>query len=298
MAEFLSQLSNELSETVQAAGESVVRVEARSRLAASGFAWSDDGVIVTANHVLERDDNIKVGLANGETASASLVGRDSTTDLAALRIQGNVPTRLGWTEPEAVRVGNLVLAVGRPGRTVQATLGIVSALGDSWRTRAGGTIDQYLQTDVTMYPGFSGGPLVDASGNVVGLNTSALTRGVTVSVPVPTIQRVVDTLLAHGRVRRGYLGVGAQVVRLPKSVEPELDEQTGLLLVSVDPDSPAQKAGLLLGDAIVSMNGHPVRQLDDLLALLSGDSVGTSMPIRIVRGGKLQELTATIGERS
>ena len=298
MAEVLSQLSNELSETVRDAGRSVVRVDARSRLGASGFVWSGDGVIVTANHVVEREDDIKVGLSDGKTATASLVGRDPTTDLAALRIPDNGLTPPAWTEPEGLSVGNLLLALGRPGQTVQATLGIVSALGDSWRTRAGGHIDRYLQTDVVMYPGFSGGPLVDASGNVAGLNTSALARGVTVSVPVPTIRRVVETLLAHGKVRRGYLGVGAQVVRLPKAVEDELKQQMGLLLVSVDPDSPAQAAGLLQGDAIVAVNGNPMHDLDDLLSLLSGESVGTTLPIRIVRGGNVQELTATIGERS
>ena len=215
----LKELSNALAETVEFAGKGVVRVEGRRRMGASGFAWGSDGLVVTANHVLERDDDITVGLADGNEAKAELVGRDPTTDLAVIRAEGAGLTPSGTTEPDAVSVGNLVLALGRPGKTVQATLGIVSALGKPWRTRAGGRIDRYLQTDVVMYPGFSGGPLVDASGNVLGLNTSALTRGVTVSIPVPTIGNVAETLVAHGKVRRGYLGIGAQVVRLPDGLE-------------------------------------------------------------------------------
>ena len=299
MPNLLSQLSDALAETAAVAGRSVVRVEGRSRLSASGFVWSTDGVIVTANHVLERDEDIKIGLADGkDPIQATLVGRDPSTDLAVLRTKDTSLTAPGWTEPDAARVGNLTLALGRPGQTVQATLGIVSALGDAWRTRAGGHIDRYLQTDVVMYPGFSGGPLVDASGHVLGLNSSALLRGVTVSVPTPTIRRVVETLLTHGRVRRGYLGIGAQVVRLPETLKTQFDQETGLLLVSVDPDSPAQRAGLVLGDTIVAVNGQPVRHLDDLLAFLSGESVDESLPMRIVRGGEAQELTVTIGERS
>ncbi len=214
--------------------------------------------------------------------------RADTIDLA-------VPT---WAEPDDLRVGHLVLALGRPGSTVQATLGIVSALGESWRTPAGGRVDPYLQTDLVMYPGFSGGPLVDVSGHVLGLNTSALLRGISVTVPTTTLRQVVETLLAHGRVRRGYLGVGAQPVRLPTALAEQLAQETGLLLVSVEPDGPADRGGLLLGDTIVAFEGQPVRHLDDLLALLSGDRVGASVSLRLVRGGLVQELTVTVGERA
>jgi S1-C subfamily serine protease len=192
----------------------------------------------------------------------------------------------------------LVLALGRPGRTVQATLGIVSALGDQWRTPAGGQVDRYLQTDVTMYPGFSGGPLVDATGQVLGLNTSALLRGVSMAVPAPTLRRVVETLLAHGRMRRGRLGIGIQPVRLPPELAQQIGQETGLLLTHIEAGSPAEQGGLLLGDAIVGLDGHPVRHHDDLLALLSGDRVGAAVPVRIVRAGQVQEVTVVIGERS
>jgi S1-C subfamily serine protease len=286
-----------MAATVEAAGATVVRVEARRRLPASGIVWSSDGVIVTAHHVVERDDNIGVGLPNAETVSATLVGRDPTTDLAVLRAQATDLTPPTWAEPEDLRVGHLVLGLGRPGRTVQATLGIVSALGESWRTPAGGRIEPYLQTDLVMYPGFSGGPLVDVAGRVLGLNTSALLRGISLSVPTSTLRQVVETLLTHGRVRRGYLGVGAQPVRLPGGLAEELGQETGLLLVSVEPEGPAGSAGLTLGDTIVALDGQPVRHMDELLALLGGDRVGVSVPIRIVRGGQAQEVTVTIGER-
>jgi len=286
-----------MAATVEVAGASVIRVEARRRLPASGIVWSSDGVIVTAHHVVERDDNIGVGLPNAETVSATLVGRDPTTDLAVLRAQATDLTPPTWAESEDVRVGHLVLGLGRPGRTVQATLGIVSALGESWRTPAGGRIEPYLQTDLVMYPGFSGGPLVDVAGGVLGLNTSALLRGISLSVPTPTLRQVVETLLTHGRVRRGYLGVGAQPVRLPAGLAEELGQETGLLLVSVEPEGPAGSAGLTLGDTIVALDGQPVRHMDELLALLGGDRVGVSVPVRIVRGGQAQEVTVTIGER-
>jgi S1-C subfamily serine protease len=297
MTEVLQNLSDALASTVEAAGPGVVRVEARRRLPASGIVWSSDGVILTAHHVVERDENIGVSLPDGQSATATLVGRDPTTDLAVLRTQSVSLTPPTWVEPESLRVGHLVLGLGRPGRTVQATLGIVSALGEGWRTPAGGRVEPYLQTDLVMYPGFSGGPLVDAAGRVLGLNTSALLRGVSLTVPTPTVRQVVETLLAHGRVRRGYLGVGAQPVRLPAALGEQLDQETGLLLVSVEPDGPADHGGFLLGDTIVAFDGQPVRHMDDLLALLSGDRVGASAPVRVVRGGQVMETTVTIGER-
>ena len=190
-----------------------------------------------------------------------------------------------------------MLALGRPGQSVLATLGIVSALGKGWRTPGGGSLDRYLQTDVVMYPGFSGGPLVDSAGQVIGLNTSALVRGVALAVPAPTVRRVVEALLSHGRIRRGYLGVGAQPVRLPPDLANQVGQETGLLLASVESGSPAEKGGLLLGDTIVAVNGQATRHLDDLLAFLIGESVSASTTVRIVRGGSVQDLTVVIGER-
>jgi S1-C subfamily serine protease len=297
MANVLQSLSDDMVAAVETAGQSIVRVDGRRRMSASGIVWSADGVIVTAHHVVTRDDDLKIGLPNGDETTATVAGRDPSSDLVVLRAPANGLSVPKWVESDALRVGQLVLALGRPGRTVQATLGVVSAVGGSWRTGAGGQIDRYLQTDVVMYPGFSGGPLVGASGAVLGLNTSALLQGVSVSIPTGTLKSVVATLLEHGHVRRGYLGVGAQPVRLPDPLAQELDQETGLLLVSVEADSPAAKSGLVMGDTIVTFDGEAVRHMDDLQALLSGDRVGKAFPVRIVRGGELREIKVTVGAR-
>lgn len=298
MAEFLNTLSTDLATTVESAGHSIVRVEGRRRQSASGVIWSADGLIVTAHHVVERDENIRVGLPDGQTHSAQLVGRDPSTDVALLRVDATGLTAAQWAAGDSLRVGHLVVAVGRPDAGLQATLGIISALDDSYRTMAGGTIDQYVQTDVVMYPGFSGGPLVSAAGPFVGINSSALARGVSLTIPAATLRRVVEMLLTHGRVRRGYLGVSAQAVRLPAAVAAASGQETGLLLVGVEADSPADQGGLMLGDVIVSLGGDRIRHMDDLMAALSGDRVGQSVPVRAVRGGALHDFQVAIGERS
>lgn len=296
MTEVLQDLSAALAATVEAAGPAVVRVEARRRLPASGIVWSAEGVIVTAHHAVRHDENIGVGLHGGRSAPATLVGRDPATDLAVLQAEAEDLEPAHWAEIDDVRAGHLVLALGRPGQTVQATLGIVSALGQSWRTPAGGKLDHYLQTDVVMYPGFSGGPLVGASGKVLGLNTSALLRGTSLAVPAATVSRVVETLLAHGRMRRGYLGIGIQPVHLPSAPAQEVGQETGLLLVQVKPGGPADEAGLLMGDTLVTLDGQPVPHHDALIALLAGDRVDTSVPVRVVRAGQIHELQVVIGQ--
>lgn len=293
----LTELSTALAGIVTGAGPSVVQVNARRRLPATGIVWSADGLILTANHIVKHDEGITVGLADGRSVNAALVGRDATTDLAILRADAAGLTPLTETDKSALGVGNLVLALGRPGKTVQATMGIVSALGDSWRTGMGGLVDRYLQTDLVMYPGFSGGPLVDVNGRLVGVNTSALVRGVSIAVPTQTIARVADALLAHGHVKRGYLGVNTQQVRLPEDVRDALGQKHGLLIVSVEPGSPAAAAGLTLGDTIVGMGDAAVQNHDDLLAALSGDRVGQAAPVKLLRGGKTETVDVTIGER-
>ena len=293
MSAVLPDLSEALADAVAAASDGLVRVEGRERLPATGIVWDVEGLIVTAHHVLEQDDNIKVGFSDGETVAAEVVGRDPATDLALLRTSKKSSSVPEWADSETLRVGHMVLALGRPGASVRATLGIVSALGNAWRTPAGGPVDRYLQTDTVMYPGFSGGPLVDAQGRFVGLNTSALLRGVSIAVPSPTLNRVVKELSEHGSVRRAYLGVGAQPARPPEAIAKELGQETGLLLVSVEQGSAAESGGLFLGDTLVSLGGIPVRHLDDLFSSLDGCVIGKPITARTLRSGQLQELTVT-----
>lgn len=293
MSAVLPDLSEALADAVAAASDGLVRVEGRERLPATGIVWDAEGLIVTAHHVLEQDENIKVGFSDGETVAAEVVGRDPATDLALLRTSKKSSSVPEWADSETLRVGHMVLALGRPGASVRATLGIVSALGNAWRTPAGGPVDRYLQTDTVMYPGFSGGPLVDAQGRFVGLNTSALLRGVSIAVPSPTLDRVVKELSEHGSVRRAYLGVGAQPARLPEAIAKELGQETGLLLVSVEQGSAAESGGLFLGDTLVSLGGIPVRHLDDLFSSLDGCVIGKPITARTLRSGQLQELTVT-----
>ena len=298
MADVLQGLSDDLAEAVETAGQSIVRVEGRRRQSASGIVWSADGLIVTAHHVIERDENITIGLPNGTNVSASLVGRDPTTDLAVLRTETSGLTPAEWLDISAVKVGHLVLALGRPDAGMQATLGVISALDKEWRTHAGGRIDSYVQTDVVMYPGFSGGPLVSVGGAMIGMNSSALARGVSLTLPASTIRRVAETLSTHGRIKRGFLGVSAQPVRLPQNIAESVGQETGLMLVAVEQGSPADQGGLLMGDVVIAMDGQAVRQMDDLMAALTGDRVGSAVPVRAVRGGEVREFQVTIGERA
>ncbi len=297
MSESFSEISNGMAAAVKTASASVVRVEGRRRLPASGIVWSSAGLIVTASHVVRHHEGLVVGLADGRTVEAELVGRDKTTDLALLRVDGGELAPLQLANTEDIAVGHIVLALGRPGKSVQATLGIVSAYADGWRTRRGGMIDNYLQTDVLMYPGFSGGPLVDAQARLVGLNSSHLLPGVSVSIPSSNLRRVVETLAAHGRIRRGYLGVSTQRVRLPRSLQESLGQKRGLLIVAVEPESPAEDAGLVLGDTIIGIADSAVRSHEELLAQLSGDVVDQKIPVKLLRGGEVLTVNVKIGER-
>lgn len=297
---FLVGFSNDLAGAVARAGEYVVRVNGRRRQAASGILWSQDGVVVTADHVLEADEGITVGLPDGREVPAQLVGRDPGTDLALLRVQAPGLAGADLADPSSIKVGNLVLAVGRPGEgEPMASIGIISAVTGPWRTWRGGMLEKLIHTDVTLYPGFSGGALVDAAGRVAGLNTSLLARGISAALPVDTVQRVAQAILTQGRVKRGYLGVGTQPVPIPAGLAQGtgLTQKTGLLVVSVEQGGPADKAGLMLGDLLVALAGNRVEDADDLQAQLGGDRVGQATPIRIVRGGQTKELTVTIGER-
>jgi S1-C subfamily serine protease len=297
MANMLRDFSKELADAVETAGRSVVRVEARRRLPASGVVWSTEGLIVTASHVVEREEEVMLGLPDGGETAATFVGRDPGTDLALLKANAKGLTVADWGDAAELRVGNIVLALGRPGRTVQATLGILSAGGGGWRTPLGGEIDLFLRTDALMAPGFSGGPLIGATGRVFGVNSSALSREAGIAVPTATIRRVVADLQAHGRIRRGYLGVGVQPVKLPANISERVGQEDGLMLISVAEGGPAHHAGLMLGDVLMALDGNPTRGMQDLLQLLSGEKVGTSAAAKIVRAGNVEERKVTVGER-
>lgn len=297
MSNTLAEFSNDLANLVEQAGASVVRVEARRRMPASGIVWSADGYIITAHHVVQRDENIQVGLPTGETVAAILIGRDPSTDIAVLKAEASGLTPLVEVDKDKRGVGHLALALGRPGQSVQATLGVISALGGDWRTPHGGQVERYLQTDVVMYPGFSGGPLVSAGGQLIGLNSSALLPGHSIAIPVPTLACVAETLLAHGRMRRGYLGVSTQRVRLPEALAASLGQKRGLLVISVESGGAAEQAGLMLGDTIITFNAVSIQRHEDLVAQLAGDVVGQAVPVQIVRGGQVQEISVVVTER-
>ena len=297
----LTELSDALAAAVERAGAATVRVNARRRLAASGVVWSPDGVVLTSDHVIEREEEIKVGLPGGREVPARLAGRDPGSDLAVLRVSGADLTPAERALENSAKVGHIVLALGRPtAEGLMASMGVVSTLGGPWRSFRGGQVEGYLRSDVTFYPGFSGGPLVDAAGRVVGINSSRLGRGAGLTIPAAAAQKIVDALLRQGRIRRGYLGIGSQPVRLPPALAAKLGggQETGLLVVTVEPGSPAERAGLLIGDILVGMAGAPVRDTDDLQALLGSDRVGQAAPLIVLRGGDRRELTVTVGERT
>ncbi|HEY7779477.1 MAG TPA: trypsin-like peptidase domain-containing protein [Ktedonobacterales bacterium] len=301
----LSGLSDELANAVERAGRSIVTVSARPRQSASGILWrtsQGETIVLTADHVIEREDEIGITLPDGREAKAQLIGRDPSTDLAALRLSGidmgttALPAELGGT----AKVGNLVLAVGRPGPSgPRASMGIVSLVEGPRRSWQGGEIESIIHADLTLYPGFSGGPLVDLAGRVVGMNSSHLMRMASTALPVTTLGRVADSLLTHGRIRRGYLGVGTQPVALPAALAQKagITQDVALLVASIEQGSPADKGGVLIGDLIVALGGQPVTDATSLRGQLGPDRVGKPLAVKVLRGGEPAEVTVTVGER-
>jgi serine protease DegQ len=268
---------------------SVVRVP-RRRGGGSGLVWSDDLVITSSFH---GGDDVALGIAADDGAiverAATLVGRDPGTDVALYRVDGGGLTPATTRSLDGLAAGHLAFAVARPGRAIRASLRAVGVVGPEVRTPAGGRVDRYVETDRALPRGFGGGPLVDLRGEVIGMNTRTLIGGADLAVPVATIQRVVDALLAHGRVPRGYLGVGAYPAATPGGGR-------GALVASLDDGGPAAAAGIVVGDLILSVGGEPVRGPDDLRLVLA-DRAGATVEVSLIRAGAPLTLTLTVGTR-
>jgi S1-C subfamily serine protease len=299
----LSAFSDELAAVVERVSRSLVTVAARPRQSATGILWNAgaETIILTADHVVEKEDDITILLPDGRETKAQLIGRDPGTDLAALRVTDLGASGEAATAGTAPRVGSLVLAIGRPTSDgARVSFGAVSSVDGPRRSWQGGEIEGIIYADVTLYPGFSGGPLVDVAGNVVGLNSSHLTRQNSSAIPVATLQRVATTLLTHGRVKRGYLGVSTQQVPLPATLAQKLGraQEAALLVVQVEANSPAEKAGILVGDLIAALGDRALTDVDALRGELSGDKLGQTLTLKVLRGGEPTDVPVTIAERA
>jgi len=297
MASSLVSLSNELASLVESSAAPVVAVHGRPRFNSSGVHWSP-GVVVTAEHTLRHDDDIVVETGAGGKLPAEVAGRDAGTDLAVLRVKDLTIPTAPKAEASEHRPGSLIVAVGRNKDSANAALGVISSLGGPSQTWRGGKLDQVIRLDLALHPVASGAAVVDASGKVIGIATPVLSRASVFAVPNATVERVVQALLAHGRLPQGYLGAGLQPIRLPEHLTKSvgLTVTGGLMTVSVDQDAPAGKAGLTIGDVLLELNGQFVERPETVRPLLA-ESVGKTVPARILRGGKLVNLEIAVAER-
>jgi serine protease DegQ len=300
MASTLQNLSNDLAAAAEAVGPSVVAVHAQHRIPSSGIQWRKD-VIVTVNHGIRRSEDIRVLLGPEKSVPATLAGRDPSTDLAILKLSGDAKLSLPDVADEFdVRLANLVLALGRSWRgNLVASFGIVGGLSGEWRTWHGGKIDQHIRLDLELYPGLSGGPLVNGRGKVVGINTGGVSRGRVVTIPGATVNRVVDELLEKGHIARPYLGLAMQPVAVPEPLRAKLKSGVtgGLIIIHVEPSGPADRAGILLGDVLIELQGKSLESLDSVQQALSSAKVGDKLPATVLRGGSPIDLAVTLQDR-
>jgi S1-C subfamily serine protease len=290
----LAELSSSLSAAVNQIGEHVVAIHARRRIPSSGVVWRD-GIIVSASHTVRRDGDIRVTLASGDDVVARIVGRDATTDLVVLRAAegGATSAPAPRADASAAAVGSIVLAVGRPGGAVTASFGIVSSEVEGWRTGSGARLDRLLRLDLAVYDGFSGGPLVAASGGVIGINNSAFARGGAAALPASVVDTVVDELLKHGHIRRPFIGVGVHPVALGSALvkRNNLTRDVALVVVSIADGEAADDAGVLLGDLLIAVDGRALARPSDLVDALSSVPEGGSIRATVLRGGTPHEVT-------
>jgi len=288
----LAELSSQLSAAVEQIGGHIVAIHARRRIPSSGVIWRE-GVIVSASHTVRRDGDVRVKLPSGDDVVAHVVGRDAATDLVVLRAPEVKSPPAPRADASAARVGSFVVAVGRPGRTVTASFGIVSADVDGWRSGSGARLDRVLRLDLAVYDGFSGGPLIAASGGVIGIDNSAFARGGAAALPASVVDPVVDELLTRGHIRRPFIGVGVHPVALGSAVveRNDLSHDGALVVVSLAEGEAADAAGILLGDLLIAVDGRPLARPSDLLDALSGVSEGGSLRATVLRGGVPHEVT-------
>jgi S1-C subfamily serine protease len=254
---------------------------------------------VTAEHTIRDQQEVTLVLPDGGSAAGSVAGRDASTDIAVIKVNGSAATPAEVADAAQLRVGNIVLAVGRRAKTsIIASYGIISGIGGSWRTWQGGRIDQWLRLDLDPFTGFSGGPLVDAQGRAIGINTSGPRRSI-MTIPAATVNRVVDQLLKRGKISRGYLGIGLQPVELTQQMQAASGPERGraLLVAMVEPGGPADKAGVLIGDIVTGIDGKPLKSRTDVQEMLDAERVGKKAQLRVLRGGAVREISVTVGER-
>lgn len=291
----LAELSAGLADLAKQVAPTVVRVEDGSRLTATGLVWSADGLIVTTSHGLERDTDIEIELHDHTRHAASLIGRDNETDIALLRISTDNLSAVRGASSEAVEVGALAMALGRPGRGgLQATLGLISGRIDSQRE---GNAEYLLHTDALLYPGFSGGGLFATDGSLLGMIDLLYGRGKGIALGVPIIARSVAALLNSGKVQRPYLGIRTQQAALPVALREglQLESEHGLLVIQVEPGTSADVAGLTLGDTVLKLNGLATPDVDALRTALAKLQVGQTADLQVLRGGELRDFQATLG---
>jgi S1-C subfamily serine protease len=287
----LTDLSDALAGLVQQAAPVVAGVHGGSRRGASGLIWQD-GIVVTAEEALRRDNDLRVVLPSGETVAATLAGRDPSTDIAVLRVEGAVGSA---PEPAPnARSGELALALGRRHGAVVSRLGIVSQAGEAWRSMRGGRIDQFIRLDLSLDASLEGGAVVDAAGRLMGMPVFG-PRGRVLVIPAATIARVVPQILAGGNVGRGYLGLGLH--RVGGGRRNDAAGQAGVIVVSIDPDGPGAAAGALLGDVITSWNDEPIGGMRDIIVRLGSESVGAAVELGLVRAGATTKVTLNVGKR-
>jgi S1-C subfamily serine protease len=300
MSAELVALSNALALATDRAAASAVAVHTEPRGSSSGVVWRP-GVIVTAEHALRRDEDIQVTLPDGRVVAASLAGRDASTDLAVLKCAEATSPAEETIDASSVKPGGLALIVGRTRASGPvAALGAVSLVVAERRAWSGADLAPYIRLDIGVQPTAIGGAVVDAHSRVIGIATPRFARFGSIAVPAPTVNRIVDVLLQKGRVPRGYLGVGLQPVRLPDALRRTLkrDDKTAAIVLEVEPEGPAHKAGILIGDIFVALAGHVVTRLEDVHGQLGAESIGKSLPIKFLRGGALQEANIVVGERA